>query len=461
MLAASMVASATAPIEAQPSKPPPFGPKPAPKPPAQPSPGAPAPAPPAAPASPAPKASAVPPAPVNPTPDAIAKAKAVFDAGGRAYEQGDFDAAIQAFEQAYSMSGRPSILFSLAQSRRKRFAETASASDRDAAIELYRAYLDQVKTGGRRADAQRGLESLGAGNVSGAPTTGTSAAPLARRTQLAIDSGTPGAMIAIDGGAPAPPQVMAEVAPGRHVVRVTAPGYVDRDFVTQAVEGQIIPETYELEEQPARIEVRLATGSTLYVDGRDMGRSTVVPLSSGRHFVSVTQNGHHAEGRSIELGPGEREQVAFSLRTTTQRDASIGLMIGGGVVVVGGGVLLGLAFLKQNEAENIQGKRDESSITQEELATFNRASNQRDLFRAGGVVFGGAGGLAVVIGAAMFLFDTPLPKQAPPDAPSSQKQPTAPTKKRELEMGSMSFVPWAGPTERGGAAFGGTWTGTF
>lgn len=458
VLAALIAASTTQSASAQPKPPPPIGPRPAPKPPpaTPPTPPAPAPSTP----NPAPKGSAVPPAPASPTPDAVAKARAVFDAGGRAYEQGDFDAAIQAFEQAYSMSGRPSILFSLAQSRRKRFAETGSASDRDAAIELYRAYLDQVKTGGRRADAQRGLESLGAGSVTGTATSASST-PIARRTQLAIDSGTPGAMISIDGGPAAPPQVMAEVAPGRHVVRVTAPGYVDRDFVTQAVEGQIIPETYELEEQPARIEVKLASGATLYVDGRDMGRSTVVPLASGRHFVSVTQNGHHAEGRSIDLTPGERENVSFSLRTTTQRDASIGLMIGGGVVVVGGGVLLGLAFLKQNEAENIQGKRDESSITQEELADFNRASNQRDLFRAGGVVFGGAGGLAVVIGAAMFLFDTPLPKQAPLDAPSSQKQPATPVKKRELEMGAMSFVPWAGPTERGGAAFGGTWIGTF
>jgi TolA-binding protein len=54
-------------------------------------------------------------APKDPPPADIAKAKTLFAAGGKSYEKGDYAAAIQAFERSYTLSGRPSVLFSLGQ----------------------------------------------------------------------------------------------------------------------------------------------------------------------------------------------------------------------------------------------------------------------------------------------------------------------------------------------------------
>src|SRR5258708_21049766 len=51
----------------------------------------------------------------EPTSGDLAKARATFDAGGRAYDAGNYAAALQAFEQAYAMTGRDNIVFSIAQ----------------------------------------------------------------------------------------------------------------------------------------------------------------------------------------------------------------------------------------------------------------------------------------------------------------------------------------------------------
>jgi hypothetical protein len=406
-----------------------------------------------------PSSGALPPAPANPTPQDLTKAKAVFDAGGRAFDQGDFAGAIQAFEQAYALSGRPSVLFSLAQAHRKRFVDLGVPADREAALELYRAYLAAVKTGGRRADAVKGLESLGvAGN--GGSGGAVAAQPMVRKTQLAIDSSTPGAMISVDGGAAAPPQVMAEVTPGRHTVRVTAPGHVEKEFVTQAVEGQITPETYELEEQPAKLEIEMPGDATIYVNGRDMGKSTQLTVPPGPHFVSVVRTGHHPEARPIQLAAGESQKLAFELKTTTQRDVSYGFMIGGAVVVAGGGALLAAAFVRQDAAQQIELRRESGSISAAELDAYDAARKDRDILRASGLLVGGVGGLGVLIGAALFVLDNEPPAQPPADGAVDKKKREKP-KDAPLEMEQMRLVPWVAPERGGGISIGGVWSAAF
>jgi len=406
----------------------------------------------------APNAVSIPAAPNNPSPDDLKKAKAVFDAGGRAFDQGDFAGAIQAFQQAYSLSGRPSVLFSLGQAHRKRFVDVGAPQDRELSIELYRAYLAAVKTGGRRADAVKGLESLNANAATTAPNT--SAPASVRKTQLAIDSSTPGALISVDGGAAAPPQVMAEVTPGRHTVKVVAPGYIDKEFVTQAVDGQITPETYELEEQPAKLEIEMPSNATIYVDGRDMGKSTQLSLPSGSHFVSVIRSGHHSEARPIEMAAGQSQKLTFELKTTTQRDVALGFMIGGAVVTLGGGGLLAAAFVRQADAQEIELRRESGSIGPADLAAYDAARTDRDVLRASGVLVGGVGGLSVLVGAALYLLDNPAPAQPPRDG-AVEKNKEQKRKEAPSEMEQMRLVPWLTPEHGSGFAFGGTWTANF
>lgn len=441
---------------------------PKPWPPAPPASAAPQPsAAPTAPASSA-KQSAIPPAPSSPSQADVTRAKAVFDAGGRAYEQGDFTAAIQAFQQAYSLSGRPSILFSLAQAHKKRFTEGGAAGDKDAAIELYRAYLAAVKTGGRRGDAIKGLEALGGAPAESGGPAAPSAPMMVKKTQLAIDSPTPGALISIDGSPPAPPQVVMEVTPTRHTVKVEAPGYISKEFTISAQEGMMTPETYELEEQPAKLQID-AEGASIFLNGRDMGESTLLTVPSGKHFVAVAKTGHQSDARPLEIAPGSTQKLSFDLKTTRQRDAAIGMMVAGGVTIVLGGLSLGYAFLRQADAQAIDRKRQSSGILPKDVTRYDEASQDRDQFRALGIVVGGVGGLGLVIGGGLFLFDSPPPKQPPSDGEPRDKGPQRPSEKPS-DMEQMSAVdpgarrpvqwslsPVAAPTLEGWEV-GGTWT---
>ena len=210
-----------------------------------------------------------------------------------------------------------------------------------------------------------------------------------------------------------------EVTPTRHTVRVEAPGYITKEFAITAQEGQITPETYDLEEQPAKIHIE-AEGATIFLDGRDMGESTALSMRSGKHFISVAKSGHQSEARPLEVAPGANENLTFDLKTTRQRDAAIGMMIAGGVTAIGGGVILGTSFFRQADAQDIDRKRQAFTISPDEAAEYEEASTERDQFRALGVVVGGVGGLALVIGGGLFLFDSPGPKQPPSDADGEQ-----------------------------------------
>src|SRR4051794_3084418 len=81
------------------------------------------------------------------------RAKASFQAGATAYAAGEYLAAIQALESAYALTPLPAIAFSLAQAERRQYFVAHEPPYLLRALELYRRYLDQVPTGGRRAAA--------------------------------------------------------------------------------------------------------------------------------------------------------------------------------------------------------------------------------------------------------------------------------------------------------------------
>jgi tetratricopeptide (TPR) repeat protein len=407
---------------------------------APPKPDQPPPPPPAATAAPASAASSsvIPVPNPSPSPADVAKAKTLFTAGGKSFEKGDYVAAIQSFERAYFLSGRPNILFSLGQAYKKRFAESQDPQHRAAAIELYRAYLAAVPSGGRRADAVRGLEDLGTRTGDAAPQPGT---PEKRKTLLSIDSTTPGALISVDGGEPAPPQVDVEVEPGRHTIKIAAPGFVEQEFVMQALVGQTEAETFNLEEAPVDFTLKIPSGATVHVDGSDRGESSKLSLSPGRRFISVSKPGHKSFGQILEAEGGESRTLEVDLETTLQRDVSIGLMAGGGATMIGGGVLLGLAFLAQSKAQDIEAERDAGGIDLERNEEYELYVRRRNELRAAGVVVGGLGGLAFLGGGALFLFDRQGPLPLPVEDRGKKKPVEAPV--------DVSVVPLVSPSEGG------------
>src|SRR5262245_32024284 len=93
----------------------------------------------AQPGPPSPAASATSDAPTGDK-DKKQQARAYVDAGLRAHDQGDYDAAIALYQRAYDLVPHPALFFNMGQSHRL-------AGRRREALEMYRRYLAEVPTG--------------------------------------------------------------------------------------------------------------------------------------------------------------------------------------------------------------------------------------------------------------------------------------------------------------------------
>jgi hypothetical protein len=401
-------------------------------------------------------ASAEPP-PAAPSAADIAKARSIFDAGGRAYDAGDYPAAIQAFEQAYAIAKRDNIVFSIAQAHRQQFILTGEADHLTKAIASYRQFLAGGKAGPRKAEAtkaQTDLEAIEAKREKeGAAMPAPVAAP-AQKTMLAIDSPTPGARISIDGSEPAPPQVNAEVTAGPHKVKISAPGDLDKEVTVRANAGEFTPETFELEEKPAHLSVDVPSGAEVSIDGRFFGKAPFAKpfdVPPGRRFVSVTLGGHQSKGEVVELERGADKKLALPMRTTTQRDVSYAFMTAGGAALVGSLVLTGLAVASDHDASLILKKQQSSTITQRERQQYTDDAANRDKYRNAAISVGVGAGVLGVIGLGLFAFDRPSAIQAPPDTGPAKPKDEPRERKPRLEM---RVVPSFGLDEGGAVVLG-------
>ena len=88
------------------------------------------------------------------------KAEKYFSAGAAAYKQQSFAAAAEQFELAYKELALPEIAFSAAQAYRRQYFVDPKPEYVKRAVELYRIYLDQVKSGGRVGDASDGVAEM-------------------------------------------------------------------------------------------------------------------------------------------------------------------------------------------------------------------------------------------------------------------------------------------------------------
>ena len=89
-----------------------------------------------------------------------AAAERYFRAGAKAYAAQNFAAAATDFDEAYKALPLPEIAFSAAQAYRRLYRVEPKPEYVRRAVELYRAYLDKVKTGGRVGDAADNLAEM-------------------------------------------------------------------------------------------------------------------------------------------------------------------------------------------------------------------------------------------------------------------------------------------------------------
>ncbi len=347
--------------------------------------------------------------------DATQQAKMLFNAGAQAYEAGQFPAAIQALGEAYRLSPRPGILFSLAQAHRKQYLVDRQPAQLREAVKLYREYIAKVESGGRRGDAVQALAELEPSLATlGAAEATAPAAPVERKapTRLMVSVPIKEATIALDGGKPGEAPLIAEVTPGKHTVKVTAAGFLPEEREVQAAEGGIVALDVPLREQPALLSVSARDGSDIAIDGRNTATTPLarpLELPSGRHFIAVTRRGYQAFSEDVDLARGESKTLTVRLEVTSQRTAAWVLVGAAAVGIVAGGTLAAVAVAQQGHAQSLDNQRNTTGgLTQSDLDQYTSyLSTRNELRTASGVAFGGA----VVVGATgilLAIFDQPV-----------------------------------------------------
>ncbi len=383
-------------------------------------------------------------------PEGVERAREYFDAGAEAYGAGQYLAAIQAFEAAQRLAPRAAILFSLAQAERRQHYVDRKVEHLRAAVDHYRAYLEQEPQGGRRPDAAEALSEL----EPQAARLGAAAAPPraeARPTRLLVSSSARGATVALDGGEPTPAPLVREVAPGKHAVVVRAPGYFEGREEPTALENDLVALQVALRPRPGLLAFRVPEGARLFLDGRELGGAPLgaaVEVEAGPHVVAVTRPGRQAVAREVRLGRGERQTFAAELPVTGQRVASLALLGLGAAGLLAGGAGAALALGREGEAERLADRAESRGLSVAERDRYNDALGARDAWARASAVSLGAGAALLAAGGLLYAFDHPAP--AGPLAPRSAPADEGPRPRAgDLSAGAF-LLPGAA-----GAALGG------
>ena len=225
----------------------------------------------------------------------------------------------------------PEIAFSAAQAYRRLYRVDPDPHFVHRAIELYRAYLARVTTGGRVGDAadnlaemERELDKLkiagkdiarsrrdardaertrlGVGVAISDPAAGDATAV----REIGDAAGAPiRGLAAMLDGKPLEPFALVDVTAGRAPARGRRRRLLPRREATRVVAGQAQLVEVELRPRPARVAVTTEADAHIAVDGRPVADAPTPPLAlaAGKHLVTI---GDAAASRSPRNRRGPR-----------------------------------------------------------------------------------------------------------------------------------------------------------
>lgn len=315
----------------------------------------------------------------------------LFDAGVKAYQEGAYDAAIASFQQAYRLTQRQGLLFSIAQALRRSYETTGKPEQLREALRYYARYLSSNPQADHRAEAESWLQQLR--RLPDAQGWEAAATAKPAHTQLVIAVNVAAAKVELDGQlVPVLPHA-AEVEPGKHHVEVAAEGYELFRKDVEVPRGTALPLNIELRALPSGVEVIGNAGAEVMIDHVSAGHlpSPAFALPPGRHSLEVRQAGHYTVERTIVVS-GTRQRLHLIGAATTRRTVSWALIGAGAAATVVGGLFGYLALQKQEDARSLQ---DQPGTT----AAFDDAIKARDSLRLGAFVSAGVGVTAAIGGA--------------------------------------------------------------
>lgn len=342
-----------------------------------------------------------------------ADAEQFFRAGERAFKNNSFQAAAEMFERAYATLPLPAIAFSAAQAYRLQYALDGDPSKLKRAVKLYEAYVSQEPKGKRVGDAAKILAELRPrleemekkGAVADMPTRSD-----ATTLMVTTTSDVAGAALAIDGGKPEPLHVMRQIAPGRHKVVVTAPGYFPAERSKEVLKGVPNVVEIELEPRPAIVNVRADDGAQVSVNGRPAGVTPLVrpiELPPGKHLVTITRRGHRPWSREIVVKRGETRSLEPSFDRTGQRTVAYGVLGLSGALLVGAGVTFAMSVAAGKDASELDDKRNQQGLTTSEFEDYQDAVARRDARRSTTWILLGSSAAVATAGFLLYFMDNP------------------------------------------------------
>lgn len=363
-----------------------------------------------------------------------AKAEQYFHAGAEAFKKQSFSAAAENFELAYKELELPEIAFSAAQAYRRQYFVDPKPAYVKRAVELYKVYLANVKSGGRVSDAADGLEEMEReldkltahgekiGGVEREATRLAVSVTVAGESKTSMTelsalpaTDTLGAKALLDGK---PIELFAprDVEPGDHVVEVTAPGYEPVTEKRRVVPGSTELVEVALQPRPAQLAVHTEDGAHVAINGRPAGDAPLAAqeLAAGHYLVAITARGREPVVRELDLGRGESHSLDVPLHRTSRRRAVPILVWAGAGLAVGCGVMTTIAIVANGKMNDLESQRETVGLTISQLADYRNWSSRRDETRDLAWGFGAAAVTAGALAAVLYWFDTPTATERAP-----------------------------------------------
>lgn len=389
----------------------------------------------------------------GPDEDNAAQARAYFETGAKEYDKENYPNAIRAFEQAYELTHRPGLLFSIGQSYRRQYALDTRPQNLKKALDYYRKYQVEDKSGKRASEASaaiKDIESLL--ERMPAEMQAASQADVVLPAQISITTQAEDATISIDGAAPRSLDPV-DVPPGKYKVVVQAPGYFSEEREVTVKKAQIMAIDVQLRPMPALVSITGRVGAEVRVDGAPRGILPLVgPLEvdAGEHAVSVNMNGFHSFIEERNFGRGEMAKMNAKIGRTQQRIAAFTLF-GAGVLSAGTGILaLSLSAFARRDAIAINTTRTDSFIEADQLKKYNDLIKFREAMNITSTVTLNAGTGLGALAFLLYYFDEP--KLTPPRQKSPKKDDTR--KETLPALREMAILPLANPTFVGVSVIG-------
>lgn len=141
-----------------------------------------------------------------------------------------------------------------------------------------------------------------------------------RSSTLRIATEPEGAEVYVDGQLQGQGPITADIEPGRHEVRVVADGYQEQTRRVSTDPDEKNRVDIRLKRRTGILVVRTKPeNASVQIDGETAGTPPVEKeMPVGEHQIGATAEGYDSVRKTVELGAGERRQVALSMRRTLE-----------------------------------------------------------------------------------------------------------------------------------------------